>query len=74
MPLNWLSPLGGEGDTSCRQPFPGRPGLSQSCSQRSLSVRCASTVLSRNEGRQCASGAKFEAFVLNNFFTVENGE
>jgi hypothetical protein len=26
-----LSPRGGEGDTSCRQPFPGRPGLSQSC-------------------------------------------
>src|SRR5688572_20819389 len=49
MPLTWLSPLGGEGDTSCRRPFPGRPGLSQPCFRRRLSGHRAATVLSRND-------------------------
>jgi len=38
----------GAADTSCRQPFPGRPGLSQSRSQPAVSGRCTATVLSRN--------------------------
>ena len=33
-----LRSLGGEGDTSCRRPFPGRPGLSQSRSRRFFQV------------------------------------
>ena len=39
----------GAGGTSCHRPFPGRPGLSQPCSQRTVSGRCAATVLSRNK-------------------------
>jgi hypothetical protein len=34
MPSDRGCPHGGEGGTSCRRPFPGRPGLSQSCSRR----------------------------------------
>jgi hypothetical protein len=48
MPVAPLTQCGGAGGTSCRPPFPGRPGLSQPCSHRSISDRCAATVLSRN--------------------------
>ena len=64
----------GVANTSCRQPFPGHPGLSQPCSQRRLSGRCASTVLSRNELRQCRRQRGIEVFVLNNFLTGGGGE
>jgi hypothetical protein len=74
MPLTWLSPLGGEGDTSCRQPFPGHPGLSQPCFQRRLSGRCAFDCSIKERDRQCGCRAKFEAYVLNKFFTAANGE
>src|SRR3954469_21721360 len=49
MPRIPLSRFGGEGGTSFHQPFPGHPGLSQSCSRRLVSGRRAATVLSRNE-------------------------
>src|SRR5258707_12573103 len=49
MPVIPLTRSGGEGGTSCRQPFPGHPGLSQPCSRRLISGRRAATVLSRNE-------------------------
>ena len=62
-----LSPRGGEGDTSCRQPFPGRPGLSQPCSQRRLSGRCASTVLSRNEEDSAKWFGKRKALFFTTF-------
>ena len=74
MPLTWLSPMGGEGDTSCRHPFPGRPGLSSvalsTTSFRSLRFDCS--IKEQNEQWDCA--AKFEAFVLNKFFTSKGGE
>jgi hypothetical protein len=43
MPAIALTRSGGDDGTSCRQPFPGRPGLSQPCSQWRLSGRCAAT-------------------------------
>lgn len=49
MPITPLTRSGGEGGTSCHQPFPGHPGLSQSCSQWRFSGPCAATVLSRND-------------------------
>jgi len=49
MPAIPLTRSGGEGGTSCHHPFPGRPGLSQPCSQWRLSGPCAATVLSRND-------------------------
>jgi hypothetical protein len=49
LPPNRLRGCGGEGGTSCHQPFPGRPGLSQPCSRRIVSDCRAATVLSRNE-------------------------
>jgi hypothetical protein len=36
LPADRGCPRGGEGGTSCHHPFPGRPGLSQSCLRRSF--------------------------------------
>ena len=49
MPFAPLARCEGAGGTSFLPPFPGRPGLSQSCSQWRFSDPCAATVLSRNE-------------------------
>jgi len=49
----------GVANTSCRQPFPGHPGLSQSRSQLFVSDHCTATVLSRNMqrlSRKCRLG------------------
>ena len=74
MPLTWLSPMGGEGDTSCRHPFPGRPGLSpvvlSATFFRTLRFDCS--IKEQNE--ECGCGVKYEAFVLNKFFTSKGGE
>jgi hypothetical protein len=74
MPHAWLSPLGGEGDTSCRQPFPGHPGLSSAALSttffRPLRLDCSI----KERRKQCEGFANFEAFVLNKFFTGKSGE
>jgi hypothetical protein len=49
MPARPLARGGGDDGTSFHPPFPGRPGLSQPCSQRCFSGLCAAAVLSRNE-------------------------
>src|SRR5436190_24345669 len=72
MPLTWLSPLGGEGGTSCRQPFPGHPGLSQPCSQRRLSGRCASTVLSRNDANSAGPERSLKLLFSTTFSPSES--
>ncbi len=60
MPVTPLAQCGGEDGTSCRPPFPGRPGLSQPCSQRFISDRCAATVLSRNESEHARPVGKMK--------------
>lgn len=56
MPPDRLAPSVGEGGTSCRQPFPGRPGSSQSCFRRTFQPAARSTVLSRNEENHARPG------------------
>src|SRR3954470_7243826 len=69
MPRIPLSRFGGEGGTSFHQPFPGHPGLSQPCSQRRFSGRCASTVLSRNEA-DSAGGARCLKLLFSTTFSL----
>ena len=54
--------------------FPRSPGIIpavlSTTSFRPLRFDCSI----KEHGKQCGSGAKFEAFVLNNFFTEASGE
>src|SRR5580704_15596137 len=56
--------LGGEAGTSCRLPFPGRPGLSQSRSRRVFQIVALSTVLSRNVEEPDNISAQEKAFLF----------
>jgi len=55
-------------------PFPRSPGIIpavlSATSFRPLRFDCSI----KERDKQCRSFAKFEAFVLNNFFTIQHGE
>jgi hypothetical protein len=69
-----LRGIGGEGGTSCRLPFPGRPGLSQSRFRRVFQPVALSTVLSRNEMEVEFRARERKVFLIHNFSSAQNGE
>jgi hypothetical protein len=69
-----LRGIEGEGGTSCRRLFPGRPGLSQSRFRRVFQPAALSTVLSRNEKEVEFRAGERKVFLIHNFFSAQTGE
>lgn len=54
--------------------FPRSPGIIPVALSVSISASLHCDCSIKERGRRCGSGAKFEAFVLNKFFTAGSGE